>query len=338
MRIETMPEEGSPRPNQVGCSCRVAALVDLMHNCCWHLKRERYSLLTIGVDTVNKPIRPWRNTLHALLSTVLFTSVGFGTEDKAQSAQQATDSAITELVESTAKPLKKANAKKVIVFDFRGPNAQLHPVGKWLAEQVSMTLRKEFPNIEAIDRPLLSPNSGIAETSTNAHAIFVTEISQARSLGADAIITGTFAKVSDQIGVSLSIANMSDIEKTQDVRTGLVPISQVITDLTPEPIPGLDLQNGIPRGGMGGITMPICTRCRAPELPRNAQEGGIVVLEIVVTPEGQPDRIKIIKSTNPDLVDNAVRTVQSWRFKPAIGFDGRPIAVFVPIEITFHRR
>lgn len=273
-----------------------------------------------------------------LLSTVLFISIGFGIGAKAQSTRQTTDSAITELVESIAKPLKKANSKKVIVFDFRGPNEQLHPVGKWLADQVSMTIRKEFPKIEAIDRSLLSPNNAIAETPTDSHAIFAAETSQARSLGADAIITGTFARVSDQIGVSLSIANMADLGKTQDVRTGLVLISKEITDLSPEPIPGLDLQNGIPRAGKGGITMPICTRCPAPEFPRNAKEGGIVLLEIVVTPEGRPDRIKIIKSPSPDLADSAVRTVQSWRFKPAIGFDGSPIAVFTPLQLTFHQR
>jgi len=197
---------------------------------------------------VNKPIWPWRNTLHLLLIAALLTSVEFGIETKAQNAQQATDSAITQLVESIAKPLKKTNAKKVIVFDFRGPNAQLHPVGKWLADQVSMTLRKEFPSMDAIDRSLLSP---IDEYPTNAHAIFATEIRQARSLGAEAIITGTFAKVADQIGVSLSIANMSAIEKTQDVRTGLVPISQVITDLNPGANPKLGPSEWDPPWGDG---------------------------------------------------------------------------------------
>jgi hypothetical protein len=111
-----------------------------------------------------------------------------------------------------------------------------------------MTLRKEFPSMDAIDRSLLSP---IDEYPTNAHAIFATEIRQARSLGAEAIITGTFAKVADQIGVSLSIANMSAIEKTQDVRTGLVPISQVITDLNPGANPKLGPSEWDPPWGDG---------------------------------------------------------------------------------------
>jgi TonB family protein len=264
--------------------------------------------------------------------------MGSGIDAKAQSTHQATDSAIAELVESIAQPLKKANARKVIVFDFRGPNGQLHPVGKWLADQVSMTIQKNLPKIKAIDRSQQSPNDGIAETTTDLETIFAAETTRARSLGADVIITGTFARVSDQIGVSLSIAKMADLEKIQDVRTGLVPISKEIMDLTPEPMPVLDLKDGIPRAGMGGITMPVCSRCPAPEFPRNARDGGVVLLEIVVTREGRPERIKIIKSPSPALADSAVRTVQSWRFKPAIGFDGSPLAVFTPIEVTFRRR
>ena len=295
-------------------------------------------LRRIGVDTLIRLRVPSWSTLLVPLGTVLCISIGTGIDAKAQGAQQSTESAITELVKSIAQPLNKANAKKVIVFDFRGPNEQVHPVGKWLADQVSMSIQRNMPKIKATDRLQQTPNNGIAETTPDANVIFAAETSRARSLGADVIITGTFARVSDQIGVSLSIARMADLEKTQDVRTGLVPISKEITDLTPEPIPVLELKDGIPRAGMGGIPMPICSRCPAPRFPRNARDGDIVLLEIVVTREGRPERIKIIKSPSPELADSAVRTVQSWRFKPAIGFDGSPVAVFAPIEVTFRRR
>jgi TonB family protein len=262
-------------------------------------------------------------------------SIGFGIAANAQSAHPATDSSITALVEGISQPLKRANTKKVIVFDFRGANEQVHPVGKWLADQVSMTIQKELPKIKAIDRSQLNPKSGIAEASTDPHLIFVAEINEARALGADVFISGTFARVSDQIGVSVEITKIADRGQTLEVRTGLVPISRAITDLSSEPIPGLDLKDGIPHAGIGGISMPICTRCPAPETPRNATKRGVVLLEIVVTPDGRPEKITIIKTPSPELADSAVRTVQSWRFKPAIGFDGSAIAVFTPIEVTF---
>jgi TonB family protein len=277
-----------------------------------------------------------RSTISIFTSAIFLLSIGFGISARTQTAPQTTDTAITELVESIAQPLKKANAKKVIVFGFTGPNKQPHPVGKWLTDQVCVTIRKEFPKIEAIDQSELSPNSGVPSSSVDAEAIFNAQIHQARALGAGVIINGSFAKVSDQLGVSLSIANMADLGKTQEVRTRFVPLSKEIIELTPKPIPELELHDGVPRGGEGGISMPICTHCPPPSLPQNAKVGGIVLVELVVTPEGRADRIKIIKSPSAELADSAVRTVQNWRFKPAIGFDGSPIAVFTGIQLSFH--
>jgi TonB family protein len=285
---------------------------------------------------VFQPGESLRYVLIAFMSTVLFVPIGLRMDAKTQIAQLTTDSAITELVESMAQPLKNAKAKKVIIFDFRGPNEQLHPVGKWLADQVSMTMRRELPKIETIDSSQLTPGNKIADTSTDVDVVFAAEIIRARSLGADIIMSGTFARVSDQIGVSLSIARMADLGKTQEYRTGLIPISTEITELTPEPIPGLDLKDGIPHAGTAGISMPICTHCPPAEFPRNAVGGGVVHLELVVTTEGRTEKITIIDTPSPELAASAVRAVRGWRFKPAIGFDGKPIAVYAPIQLTFH--
>jgi TonB family protein len=80
--------------------------------------------------------------------------------------------------------------------------------------------------------------------------------------------------------------------------------------------------------------MPVCTHCPSPLRPGIGLIG-VVALEIVVTRDGQPDRIKIIKSPSPELAAAAVKAVQTWHFKPAVGFDGNPIAVITPIQISF---
>jgi TonB family protein len=165
----------------------------------------------------------------------------------------------------------------------------------------------------------------------DAAAIFQREIHQARIVGADVAITGDFAAVSDQIGVSLGVVKLADLGKTHEVRTGLIPISKELTDLTSEAIPALELVDGIPRAGKSGIGMPVCNY--AP--PKSSGRSGFVILEIVVTKEGRPERIKVIKSPDPGLAALAVQSVQSWRCKPALGFDSDPIAVVTPILITF---
>jgi TonB family protein len=148
------------------------------------------------------------------------------------------------------------------------------------------------------------------------------------------VIDGTFAELSNQIGISLSVIILADLPKTLDTRTGLIPISKEISDLSSEAIPGLELKEGVPRGGTGGIGMPDCVRCPS---PKGIGRTGVVTLEIVVTNDGRPDRIRVMASPDPDLSAIAVRTVRGWRFKPALGFDGNPIAVFIPIQVTFNR-
>ena len=249
----------------------------------------------------------------------------------AQNSRSATESAIAALVRSLAEPLKAVKARNVVVLDLRGPDGHLHPVGKWFAEQVSAAIRDEFPKIKTIDRSQLSSNDEIAGTPMDAEAVFQREIHQARLTGADVAITGDFAAVSDQIGVSLGVIKLADLGKTLYVRAGLIPISKQLTDLTPEAIPTLELVDGIPRAGKSGIGMPVCTY----QPNKSSGRSGSVSLEIVVTKDGRPERIKVIKSPDPELAAFAVRAVQSWRCKPALGFDGNPIAVVTPIQITF---
>jgi TonB family protein len=136
--------------------------------------------------------------------------------------------------------------------------------------------------------------------------------------------------------VSLAIVGLAELEKTHEMRTWIVPISKEIMDLSQEPIPGLELRDGYHLAGSGGITMPICTSCPPPEPTPDQEEGGFVRLELVVTPEGRSGRIKIITSSSPETAARAARAVQKWRFTPALGFDGKPIAVIVPIQIEFH--
>jgi TonB family protein len=249
-----------------------------------------------------------------------------------QTSLTSSELAITVLVRSLAEPLKKAKGRNLVVLDFSSTGGRLHPVGKWLADQVSADIRIEYPKFNTLDRSKLSSGSDIPGTQTDEKSIFLNQIHQAQSAGADVAINGTFAAVSNQIGISLSVIILADLPKTLDTRTGLIPISKEISDLSSEAIPALELKEGVPRGGTAGIGMPVCAHCPSPQ---GIGRSGVVTLEIVVTNGGRPDRITVMASPDPNLSAIAVRTVRGWRFKPALGFDGNPIAVFVPIQVTF---
>ena len=63
-----------------------------------------------------------------------------------------------------------------------------------------------------------------------------------------------------------------------------------------------------------------------------------VQLWFVVTVEGATRDIQVEKSDpklGPDLIQNAIDVVQTWKFTPAMT-DGRPVAVQIGALVGFH--
>ena len=95
---------------------------------------------------------------------------------------------------------------------------------------------------------------------------------------------------------------------------------------------------GLYRPGTGGVGYPSCVYCPDPkysEEARKAKYQGTVVIQAVITPDGRAIDIQVVKGPGLGLEDKAVEAVKTWRFKPAIGPNGKPVAVIVPIEVTF---
>ena len=90
--------------------------------------------------------------------------------------------------------------------------------------------------------------------------------------------------------------------------------------------------------GTGGVGYPSCAYCPDPkysEEARKAKYQGTVVLQAVITPDGRAIEIQVVKGPGLGLEEKAVEAVKQWRFKPAMGPSGKPVAVVVPIEVTF---
>jgi len=255
-----------------------------------------------------------------------------------QTATNTFDPGITELVSSLTVPLKDAHTRRVVVLDLRGPNGQVHPAGKWLADQFSSALKNEIPDIEVVDRSKIASADPDADKTPDRKVVLSKEVGQALSVGADTFIAGSFARISEsQIGISLSVIELRELEKTHEMRTGIVSISKELTDISQgTAIPELVVKDGIPLAGSGGISLPICTHCPAPEPPKGPWKPGVVQLSVVVTVEGRPGKIEVVESPSPELAASAVRAVQHWRFKPAIGFDAKPIRVVSLIQCSFN--
>ena len=92
------------------------------------------------------------------------------------------------------------------------------------------------------------------------------------------------------------------------------------------------------RAGVGGAGTPTCVYCPDPgysDASRATKAQGTVVLSVVVISEGKVDSIYVVKGALFELTSQAIKTVQSWKFRPAQK-DGKPVSVRLPIESTFH--
>lgn len=86
------------------------------------------------------------------------------------------------------------------------------------------------------------------------------------------------------------------------------------------------------------LYIPHCVICPDPVYPDEARRRklqGVVVFFVTITAQGTAEQISLVKSFDASVTDNAVQTIRGWRFKPAIGPDGKPFVSRMPLEVTY---
>jgi protein TonB len=87
----------------------------------------------------------------------------------------------------------------------------------------------------------------------------------------------------------------------------------------------------------GGVQAPRPLETPDPEYSEEARKAkyqGVVVLWLVVGPDGRPKNIKVERPLGMGLDQKAVEAVQHWKFEPATK-DGKPVAVQINVEVNF---
>jgi TonB family protein len=71
------------------------------------------------------------------------------------------------------------------------------------------------------------------------------------------------------------------------------------------------------------------------ERARAAKYQGTATLGLIVSAEGKPTKVLILKPLGAGLDAKAVQAVQTWKFEPAQK-DGQPVRVEIAVEVSFH--
>ena len=95
---------------------------------------------------------------------------------------------------------------------------------------------------------------------------------------------------------------------------------------------------GVFRPGTGGVGYHACAYCPSPqysEEARKAKYQGTVLLQVTITPDGRAINISAVKGPGLGLEERAIEAVKTWRFTPATGPNGKPVPVYLQIEVNF---
>ena len=90
--------------------------------------------------------------------------------------------------------------------------------------------------------------------------------------------------------------------------------------------------------GTVGIGIPWCMECPSPtytDKARAAKVSGTVVLHFIVNEEGHVTNIQVKRSLGHGLDEKTVEAARNWRFKPAVGPEGKPVPVWTDVEVKF---
>lgn len=261
----------------------------------------------------------------------------------AQKQPARPEQTIFGLADRLASRLRIAQANRVLVLDLRGPQNEVHPVGKWLAEQLSAALQSNSPELILLDRAQINDQSSASTSSPPNTSDFAKVMALGRSLGADAVVQGTYAKISQRLGISLT-ANPPRPGPFPNVAAALpmtaaLPISDEAAALSPDPIPSF--KDGILRAGVAATPSPVCIRCPNPSYTdeaRRAKYPGTVLLEVTINPQGRVDNAVVLRNPGLSLERNSINAVKKWRFNPPVDADGQPATVSCEVEITFRLR
>jgi len=88
----------------------------------------------------------------------------------------------------------------------------------------------------------------------------------------------------------------------------------------------------------GSITPPRPVYSPEPQYTEQARKSnlqGTCTLGLIVEKDGHPSNIRVLKGIGMGLDENAIETVKTWKFEPAIK-DGQPVRVEIAVEVSFH--
>ncbi|PYU30903.1 MAG: hypothetical protein DMG28_17095 [Acidobacteria bacterium] len=246
---------------------------------------------------------------------------------------------IEKLAALTAERVAKTHAQHVLTTTLQGCllNTQVCAV---LDAALLTALERVASSAQLVSREqaasLLKKHGFLALDAYNDLALRVV----AAEAGAEVLVTEDLRWKPDAYEL---MTRVFDAAHGKELREFKVSVARSAPDSDDQPVIFKDVESGaslfIPkRKESHPRYFPACEKCPAPAYTPEARTRGLqgmVTMLVTITEQGVADHIVVVKSFDDAITRQAVKTVQGWKFKPAIGPDGKPFAVRLPIEVAF---
>jgi len=233
---------------------------------------------------------------------------------------------------------------RILVANFTLPSGATSQLGMQLADEFSKELASEQNSIQIIERShlqkYLEQERIPATLLKNDDAIRWLGV----KLDATAVLTGTTKVERESLRVQAKLQSC-DKKRTGPIEGFTFPYPSSKASLSPFDPAAKSASSAdgssdpaVLRAGVGGATAPVCMHCPEPSYTHPAREAnfqGTLLLDVVVSPNGEMKSAKIMRGLPFGLNDKAINAIRQWKFRPAT-LNGQPVTVQVMIELAFH--
>jgi TonB family protein len=243
---------------------------------------------------------------------------------------------LDDIAKQLSKQMAKAKIKSVVTTDFTTLDGGVSPEGKILTTRLTDYWASHEEKFSIVERSKL--DAFLAEQKFTLKDLDNSEILRkiGAALNVDALVIGTVTPTPQGISLNVLVRGTQD-SNLQIWASKSLPKSEFAARIGAQSSEDTALHPVL--AGVNGVGAPKCEHCPQPDYSddlRKKKIEGTVLLSIIVTPEGHPTGIVVIKAPTDVLAQKAVEAVRSWRLKPAMGPDGTAVAARVQVEITFH--
>ncbi len=234
--------------------------------------------------------------------------------------------------------LRELNVGSVLVTDFKfsGDDTFRCEFEDWLADGVAQQLVSGTDGLKVyLEREVNEVKTKAGPRPDTSHI--------------DGVVEGTLSPDPAGIRLTLTVFRRADwlagdanagttIERMMSLEDALVswvPMSWRKKAALDTPAPG---PNQAVPAGAHGVGVPACIHCPDPNYAEEARSRkcvGTIVLQLIVTTEGNSSDIKILRRLGYGLDEAAVAAVSDWKFRPALDQEGHPVSTIVTIEVSF---